>query len=274
MNELETRKLGLSGSNLKILAAIIMLIDHIGAAILIRMYFACQQSGAAILGNKVYEFYASGGLASIYMLLREIGRLAFPIFCFMVAEGFQRTKNIKKYILRMLLFALISEIAYDITFAAKCFEFSMQNVGFTFLLGLLILFIQSKIEEKEFTNNNTKNLMIKISLITVCLLVGILIAEVTAVDYGGFGIALLDCLYLLRKNKRTRLLGAAFLVIAYSLVFNEVEIYAALSFIILSFYNGSRGAKLKYFFYIFYPAHLLILYLICILLNISGISAI
>ena len=113
---------GLSGSTLKIIEMVTMLIDHIGAAVLARMIIA---------GN--------ADLYDAYRTLRMIGRIAFPIFCFLLIEGFQHTKNAKKYAERLFLFAAISEIPFDLAFSAKVLEFQYQNVFLHWQSGWLRL---------------------------------------------------------------------------------------------------------------------------------------
>lgn len=113
-----------SGSTLKMVGVITMFIDHLGLAVIGRMI----RSG----GQPDY-------LHSVYSVMRWIGRLAFPIFCFLLVEGFARTRNRAKYLLRLGIFALISEVPYDLAFRATVLEFDHQNVYFTLFLGLLSL---------------------------------------------------------------------------------------------------------------------------------------
>ena len=113
---------GLSGSTLKLIAIITMLIDHIGAAVIARLLIAGQGS------EMLYK---------IYYAMRAVGRVAFPIFCFLLVEGFFYTGSRKKYALRLFGFALLSEIPFDLAFSGKILEFGYQNVFFTLLIGLL-----------------------------------------------------------------------------------------------------------------------------------------
>ena len=104
---------GLSGSTLKLIAIITMLIDHIGAAVIARLLIAGQGS------EMLYK---------IYYAMRAVGRVAFPIFCFLLVEGFFYTGSRKKYALRLFGFALLSEIPFDLAFSGKILEFGYQNV--------------------------------------------------------------------------------------------------------------------------------------------------
>ena len=128
----------LSGSTIKIIAVAAMLIDHAAAALLTR-YLICgiqtaQSTGAALSWQQEHQaFYAA------YYLMRDIGRLGFPIFCFLLVEGFQRTSNVKKYALRLGIFALISEFPFNLAICGQLFNLNYQNVYFTLLLSLLAL---------------------------------------------------------------------------------------------------------------------------------------
>lgn len=117
---------GLSGSTLKLIAIITMLIDHIGAAVIARLLIAGQGS------EMLYK---------IYYAMRAVGRVAFPIFCFLLVEGFFYTGSRKKYALRLFGFALLSEIPFDLAFSGKILEFGYQNVFFTLLIGLLTIML-------------------------------------------------------------------------------------------------------------------------------------
>ena len=115
---------GLSGSALKIIAIVTMLIDHIAATVIIR-----------ILKFGGYN----DGLYQLYRVMRNIGRIAFPIFCFLLVEGFMHTRDREKYALRLGCFAAVSEIPFDLAFNGKVLEVGYQNVFFTLLLGLLTM---------------------------------------------------------------------------------------------------------------------------------------
>jgi hypothetical protein len=202
-----------------------MLIDHIGAAIL----------------EQMPEFFTDSTLFWIDRSLRFIGRIAFPIFCFLLVEGFLRTSNVKKYALRLFLFALISEVPFDLAFKRSFFDMSGQNVFFTLLIGLLTL-----IAIKHFETNKVLTL--------VSIFIGILAAQLLSTDYAGFGVIFILLLYLFRNNLKLRNVVCSIAILW--------EITAPLAFIPISLYNGERGFKMKYFFYVFYPAHLLLLYAI------------
>lgn len=120
-------KRGFSGSTIKIFAMITMLIDHTAAVVLQRLITIGENSNSI-----------DSALYFIYVLMRLIGRLAFPIFCFLLVEGFLHTRSQKKYALRLAAFALISEVPFDLALFGKI-NFGYQNVFFTLLIGLLVL---------------------------------------------------------------------------------------------------------------------------------------
>ena len=231
---MELRKPSLSGSTLKIIALVIMLIDHIGAVIVQR---------TMSMPGFDHDFWNS-----LYWPLRNIGRLAFPVFCFLLVEGFIYTSNSKKYLERMLIFAVISEIPFNLGITGELFNLNYQNVFWELALGIVALMCLKKIEE---TNNNY---MIQVILRLFVIGIFALGAEVWNFDYGMYGIISIIALYVFRQNRISQLL-----VGAVSFCWEQT---APLAFLIIAFYNGKRGRRIKYAFYAFYPAHLLILYMI------------
>lgn len=231
-------KKGLSGSTLKMIAIITMFIDHIGAVIVERMLLTGNT------GTLTYE-----QAYKLDTILRSIGRLGFPLFCFLLVEGFIHTKHVGKYALRLLLFSIISEIPFNLAFSGLVWYSGYQNVFFTLLIGLLTMWGCQLIEEKLSLNAGLQ-MLLKIPVI----LVGYYIAEFLRTDYAGLGVICIMVLYLFRQNRIIQAIAGA---VAFMW-----EIPAPLAFVPVAFYNGKRGWKMKYFFYIFYPAHLIVLYLI------------
>ncbi len=259
-----THKRGISGSTLKLIALITMFIDHIGAVVVIRMIY----DNAAKLGMVGVVPYDN--LYITYKAMRDIGRMAFPIYCFLLVEGFRRTRNRSKYALRLGIFALVSEIPFDLAFSSKILELEYQNVFFTLLIGLLTMLGVSMVEHiPRKTTGVIGQRVLQIWQWTMALgivAVGSLVAEVCNVDYGAKGVLCIMLLYFLRNIKMLQLIGGC-----VSFVWDGV---APLAFIPLAFYNGERGWKLKYLFYLFYPVHLLLLYLLCIVMGLGGIAAV
>lgn len=218
-----------TGSDLKLIAIVTMLIDHIGITLL----------------GKAYLLSNSDSMLMLYKSFRFIGRIAFPIFCFLLVEGFFHTHNKQKYFLRLFGFACISEVPFDLALYQEVISFQSQNVLFTLCLGLLAIY---KLE--YFKGNIIKQLM---SIIIFAAL-----AHAFKTDYEAFGIVFICILYIFHDQKRKRTLFGTLACIW--------EISAPLAFIFINRYNFQRGYRCKYVFYIFYPAHLLILYSLSCLL--------
>lgn len=229
---------GISGSTLKLIALITMLIDHVAAVILVRM----------ILVNGYDET-----LYLVYEIMRKIGRIAFPIYIFLMIEGFEKTRSRQKYIMRMASFAAISEIPFDLAFSAEVLEFGYQNIFFTLLIGMLAMWLC------DYISKQACNMWLQAGMCVVVIIVGAELAELCRTDYGATGVLCIMAMYVFRRNRLAQ-------IIAGSVAFLW-EITAPLAFIPIAFYNGKRGLQLKYIFYFFYPLHLLILYLICMALG-------
>ena len=206
---------GINTFTLKWIAIISMLIDHIGLVL-----FPEEQ------------------------IFRIIGRLAFPIFAYTLTEGFLHTGNIKKYLIRLGIFAVISEVPYDLLFGEGIIDWSMQNVFLTLFLGLSMLVLITRITA------------VYIQVLTV-IMIGI-ISEILGADYGTIGILTIWLFYYLRDKKIAKYTAVSLLM----LTTQGVQMFAALALIPIGLHNGKRGPKMKYIFYIIYPLHLLILYFI------------
>lgn len=252
-------KRGISGSTLKLIAIVTMLIDHVGAVVLIRMLLAGMKQSSAI----------DQDLWSIYRLSRDIGRIAFPIFCFLLVEGFERTRDRGRYALRLGIFALVSEIPFNLAITGKMLDFGYQNVYFTLLIGLLTMMLVNRVSDLKKPERDGWmwdvawagfGTIIKLGLVAA----GVWVAECLHTDYGALGILCIMVLFLFRSNTKVQALAGACAFLW--------EIPAPLAFIPVGWYNGTRGLKLKYVFYLFYPIHLLVLYGICVMMGIQGYS--
>lgn len=230
----------LSGNALKIIAIVTMLIDHIGAMI-IEPGFLSQYSAEMILNTpELHQLYVFD------MVLRRVGRIAFPIFCFLLVEGFLHTRNVKKYALRLLVFCFISEIPFDLGVFGTWFNPDYQNVFFTLLLGLIALIGMEKYQESSW-----KQALVLLGCCGAAILL--------KTDYDAFGVFFIVLLYLLRDNKKMRTILGCISV--------SWEITAPLAFIPITMYDGTRGKwNLKYIFYAFYPVHILLFWGIRMLL--------
>lgn len=243
---------GISGSTLKIIAIVTMLLDHIGASLLQPILTDAARSLGVTSWSAGNLISACPDIAIPYYILCYIGRIAFPIFCFLLVEGFLHTRNLQKYCLRLAIFALISEIPFDLAFHYTPFYPKSQNVFFTLLIGLLVISFDRWCHE-SLTAYPFSNI-----LPILVFLAGMALAEYLQTDYGCIGIIAIDVLYQLRRHRITScILAAAFLCLSSSL-----EVTAFLFVPLVGFYNEERGLSLKYVFYLFYPVHLFILYLI------------
>lgn len=223
----------LDGSILKLIAIITMLIDHLALILLSNESFATE--AILTIGSKQI---------SIYFILRKVGRLAFPIFCFLITQGFLHTKNLKKYLLNLLVFAFVSEIPFNLMISGKLFYLGKQNIYFTLLLGVIAL----------WTIDNISNSFKKFLILALIIAAAIILK----VDYGQTGVMLIILIYILRDMPAVQaILALPFLSGGYA---------ALCSFVPINMYNGKRGfikgKALKYLFYAFYPLHIIILLLI------------
>lgn len=207
----------ISGNSIKWIAIITMAVDHVGAL-----------------------------LFPQYQIFRWIGRIAFPLFCFLLVEGFLHTSNTKKYIGRLFLFALISEIPFDLALRGKMIAWDYQNVFWTLLLGLLALYLITHLP------NYWQGLLAGLALMAV--------AQLAHTDYGACGVLLIFLLYRFREQHGVKFLTMAIL---FYFGYGVQELFGLVAFLPMLLYNGQRGKySTKYFFYVFYPAHLLLLCLL------------
>ena len=234
---------GFTGSHLKWIALITMCIDHIGA-ILLESGLLPLISSAVLAGHSFeylpadYEFWY--GLNSV---LRLIGRVSFPLYCFLLVEGFLHTKSIARYALRLGLFALLSEVPFDLALYGTPFDLHMQNVFFTLFFGLLVLWGMKRTEERA---GRPTFLTYGVAFF------GMLAAYFLQTDYDAFGILLIAMLYLLRSDRKW--------LCIFGCCATLWERTAPLAFLPIWFYTGERGKQFpKYFFYAFYPLHLILL---------------
>ena len=235
------KKLAVKGSTLKWIAIITMLIDHTGATVVEGMLSTAS-------AHDYQRWYV------LYMIMRAIGRLAFPIFCYLLVEGVKHTSNPKKYAVRLLVFALISDMPFDYAFFGGWFVWSQQNVFFTLLIGFIAVECGRYLEE-WCSKPMLKYLLIAVS--TFAFMVG---ADFLHTDYGSMGVLTIVLMYYFPQilPEKRKNFGFLFAIIPLMLT-NYYEVPALLDTLIVRKYDGTRGRQMKYFFYAFYPVHLLIL---------------
>jgi hypothetical protein len=250
----------INGNTLKIIACIVMVLDHATAGIII-----------PVVSEGLYpDSISFEEIEFVYDILRMIGRNSFPIFCFLLVEGFIHTSSRLRYALSLLVFGLISEPFYDAILNTKEDPFNPNfielikanapylndhcNVFFTLLMGLLAIWAIEKIFSLRLPFE------VKFMLSAASSSCFVFLAEKVHSDYHGFGVGLIIVFYVLRMYEPINL------VTGYCLISLLGREDAALPcFILLYFYNKKRGRKLgplKYLFYAFYPIHIYIIYLV------------
>ena len=219
----------LSGSMLKVLAVVLMLIDH----------------ATFLMTQDVHLFTVLGHAVTVCKLIRLVTRMGFPLFAFLIAEGFVHTRSRVRYGVSLLVLALLSEIPWDLYFQGTVLEFGKQNVFFTLLWGYLGICAYEGLRSKPF---------LRVASVVVLLATALVLRS----DYGITGVCFILLMYALRDHELLRdAIGTGVLATKWK---------AGLAFVPLAFYNGKRsfikGPVLKYLFYLIYPLHLLALYCI------------
>jgi len=223
--------MGISQELLKLIACLTMLIDHIG-----------------------YVFFPANNI------LRVIGRISFPLYCFLLCQGLLHTKKPLRYFLRFLAVMVISEIPFDLLFFGGI-TLAHQNVMFTLLLGLLMGLCIRRIPQ--------------LPLKMLCVVPFAFAAELLQADYGGYGIFII-ALFLFSQHtahpRLTELLGLfLFAICQYDVQITILgidlpfQLFAMLSMVPICLYNGKKVTAspfVKWGFYLFYPLHLVVLLLI------------
>lgn len=202
----------LTSFDLKIIALVTMMTDHFG-----------------------YIFMPE------HSVFRIIGRMTFILYAFMLAEGVMHTHDIKKYIRKIALWAVLSEFPYDLALYGRFFYLQHQNVFFTLLIAILGLY--------SFKSNI--HIFLKIFIGLLCLVV----ARTLKVDYSWYGVLVIFIFYLLRNMPVIKFAS----VEAVSFLFKfKLQIFAFLGFIPIILYNGKLGRKIGNIYYSFYALHLLL----------------
>ena len=242
------REKGLSGNALKMIACVLMFFDHLSQGVALNSLgftpsYVANEWGLPILsGLPTAELLA--------MVATLAGRIAFPIFCFFLVQGVLLSGDFKKQIQRLLLFALISEVPFDLGLFGQAFYWDHQNVFFELALGATTIVAMKKTLDGDKKGKQAYAVLLFIATA--------LLAEFLRFDYGASGIIAMVLFFLVCSDRRrTMLMG----LIAFLF---EAPLYGTvyLSLPLIYQYNGKRGRGGKWFFYIFYPAHLLALYLL------------
>ena len=253
---------------LKLAAVATMFIDHAASAFMLSFYTPEKWP--------------------IYRWLRHIGRFAFPLYCFMLVEGFRYSHNRWKYLRNLFIFALISELPFDLALIRVPIDWNYQNVFWTLALGLLGMMCDVEIIRRGKLYKIPAPVIAFLRVLPMFALAWV--AEIAHTDYGAWGVLIIALIYYaeilapyiprffdklngslqaLRNPQMTRNLAALCAVVCWFLLYDFshhywIESYGLPCIIMILFYNGQRGSyKLsKWFFYAFYPAHLFLLYLL------------
>ena len=207
-------------SVLKWIAVLTMVIDHVGAI---------------LFPDQIW--------------MRVIGRVAFPIFCFLIVEGFFHTHDVRRYMGRIGVFALISEIPYDLAFRGVPLEYAHQNVFFTLTLGLILLWVLERCREQL--------LLCAGAFAVLCFL-----AQALHMDYGAGGLLMVFAFYLAQQGTSPWIGWGIFVFINLFGYAGGVQWAAILALLPIGLYSGKAGKKKQRFFYWIYPLHLLLLWII------------
>lgn len=241
-------KKGISQEGLKLLACVTMLIDHIGYEIIYPLY-----SGVAVL-NEPHTFY------QLYLVCRCIGRIAFPIFAFLLVEGIHHTRNLRNYGMRLAVGAILSEIPYNLMVSGECF-WQQQSVMATLLLGFMAVITMERIPSLAWKS--------------VAVIPFALLAEVFSTDYGWAGVVLVALFELSREMYRPNLMRLGGMIVLFHYMPSRVfwigsvsvpmQVLGALSILFIASYDGRKqtySKAVQWAFYLFYPVHMLLLWLI------------
>lgn len=257
-------KNGLSGSALKTAALVFMAVDHTAAILVLRLIRAF--GGTTSMSYEAYQAFMAeySWLVTLYDWMRLVGRLAFPLFCFLLVQGFLHTRHLGRYAVNLGLFALLSEPCFDLALNGTVLEASSQNVFFTLFLGLMTLCLIRQVELRLPAIPSAAAWLLKLGAVAV----GAGVAWLMKTDYSAYGVACISLMYLFRSHP-----GYSFFLGCIPLVLlSDSQLFSFLDLLLIQEYNNKRGRSAKYFFYAFYPVHLLVLYLISCALGLPPLN--
>lgn len=239
---MSSKRFGLSHSSLQIIAMSCMLCDHV----------------CTVFMNQ-------------YKWMNCVGRLAFPIYCFLLVQGYFHTHDCSKYMIRLFMFGLLSEIPFNLAFGWNI-SYMYQNVMWTLLIGLLCVAAIDKVRDID-----TLDKIVECFLILCIVFTGYKLGEIFHTDYGGCGVLQILVFYVLHKRSVLNsvlqviclyyingvLLGGRVIYLFGNIII--IQLFALLALPIIWCYNGDKGITHRYYkwcAYGFYPVHLLILHII------------
>lgn len=278
------KKIMFSNAVLKNIAYVTMFIDHFFAIVYLEMIR--QQSAAGYETDRMQDIYSAG---------RAVGRIAFVLFAYLAAEGFRYTRSRRAYLLRLGLFALVSEVPFDLAFSGQIIDYGSQNVYFTLFLGVTVLVIwewaRDHVRLLRRCSDGRRDLCWRVCMIAfhIAQLGGMICccaaAYIMRTDYKYMGVLLILTFYLMhdRKMLPTIITAGSVMLLGiwsanclrydgmytkqYLLRFSMRELYGLAAFVPIMFYDGSKGRQLpKAVCYGFYPVHLLFLHLVTVVM--------
>ncbi len=225
-------KFGLTGNQLKILALVAMTCDHVGLQLLPQ-----------------------------YPILRIIGRLAFPIFAYMIGEGARYTRNRWKYLGMMAAVALLCQVVYFVAMGSL-----YMCVLVTFSLSVVLIYVTDRYLKTRKPLDLVLSVLTFCGILFLCLVLPDLLPETDFyVDYSIWGVLLPVFVYYC-KGRYQKLLSSCAVLVILALQYGGVQWVGLFAIIPLMLYNGNRGKwRMKYLFYVYYPAHLAVIYLISLI---------
>lgn len=270
------RKLSLSNAGLKNIAYLTMLIDHFFAVIFMQMIRQYSAAG-----------YETDMMSRVYSVGRAVGRISFVLFAYLTVEGFVHTRSRIKYMLRLMLFAVVSEVPFDLAFTGQVIEYGSQNIFFTLLVSVFVLTVWEWMEKSVRMMQRTgvqrdvyRHMCVAVfrTMQIGAVLLGCSAVYFLRTDYKYMGVLLIFTFYILRNRpfyvKIVPIACVMFLGIwsinlqrywgiyttAYLFRFSMRELYGLFAFVPIALYDGTKGRQLpKAVCYGFYPVHLLVL---------------
>lgn len=223
-------KASLTNNQLKIIALVAMTVDHIGVV-----------------------------LFPDNVLFRIIGRISFPVFAYMIAEGCKYTKNRKRYLAVIAGEALACQLVYIV--AERSFY---MNIFVTFSLSIALIYLADKAVKDKKLYLYAAVAVTVLAVYFICEIAPKILSDTDfAVDYGFFGVLMPAVIYFTKEEKRLKLISVFAMCVLLSLSFGNIQYFSVFSVLLLALYNGERGKRnIKYLFYVYYPLHLVLIYLI------------
>ena len=232
-----------TSEKLKILAMGTMFLDHAAASIIF---------GSGL--NQVSPLVENIGIA-----MRLVGRMAFPLYAFLLVQGFLWTRDWNRYVARIALFALVSEVPFNLMLTGEMWYSRAQNTIVTLLLGLICMKMLETLE-KQFGKADIGGKCLGLVLAFWSVVATMFTTEMLSSDYGAMGLLLIVVLYVFRYRPAEQT-AAGCVVLALIYGFGVEVLFAWIAFFFISRYNGERGRKLGLVPYVFYPVHLLLVWL-------------